>query len=198
MATQSVEDIATIVTTLVAVTGVIIAGMGLWTWKKQIRWQQGRGLAVGLLQSLRAVETQMRRRTDFSSLRYDETKPESQRLANHLDAHQRASEYLDELSQKIEKFDLFVSESLIVWGEDLSERVSELRDLEQTLKCAIRCGVEAINPGSKPRDRQASDELARDCWAEINGRVADCPKLGDKISDIRERLEKHLLAKGLK
>lgn len=51
MAAEALENFQVVVTSFVAVAGAAMAGLGLWTWKQQIRWQQGRGLAVNTMQS---------------------------------------------------------------------------------------------------------------------------------------------------
>lgn len=145
MASEGVENFQAIMVSAAAVAGSIIAGLGLWTWKQQIRWQQGRGLAVNTMQAFFAfkrIALDSRRQVYFP---FREGIPETELLKLSVDAWSRATEYCAKLELAHTNFESKIAEAMVVWGDDFEGLSRIVSDVEHIARSTALTGAASID-----------------------------------------------------
>ena len=175
-----------------------VAWYGLAAWKAQSRWQQGRGLAVNLLQSFNAVKRHMLLVLRMRGPRYTDELPSSEKDEIAKRNWELASEFCNQLEEKMQSFEAFALEAKIVWGDDLSFVTIELFDLTHLIRSATLSSAAALNPSVPNSQRQQNASTAEDFWGEIFGYSQDRVGLSKRVHDLGQRLELLLLAKELR
>ena len=140
------EIITSLLTTIAALGAVVVAVKGLNTWKSQIDFQQGRGLAVNLLQKFHEVKRKMEGFRTIGRPRYDDRLAVEVRTASFNSYADFAETFFDELTLALTEFERCCLEARIIWGVDFKVTISDLHDLEHRLKGAILSGANAMNP----------------------------------------------------
>jgi hypothetical protein len=197
MATEGVENFQAILVSLAAVAGSAIAGMGLWTWKQQIRWQQGRGLAVNTLQAFFA----------FKRISMDVTKHRFSRAGDDASADEllalfntqwaSAKEYCDRLEDSHINLEKHIAEAIIVWGDDFRSFLNEIADVAHIARSNILTGAASFDPRRSLSDRIQSSALYQAFNDDVHGANEDRISLGDRLARAQKGLETILLSKRL-
>jgi hypothetical protein len=190
-------DLSSFILTLVSVVGVYIAWQGLTTWKKQIRWEQGRGLAVNLLQSFFVTKQHMFQTLEFGMPSYDENRPLEELVSSLKATEVRVFLHLEELRSDLSDFNKFCAEALIVWDENFEEILSAMRDIEHQVRSALLCGLGAMNPKSKKFERGQSSTTAYMFWSDIRGFEEGVGSMGERLELLQKQLVKKLKAREL-
>lgn len=180
-----------------AVAGAVAAWVGLTTWKTQIRWQQSRGVAVGLLRSFGSVKDHMLRFNEFSRPNFENTRGSELNQSIYEQKIEVADRYFNQLRERIEDFRSHTSEAKIVWNEDMSSFVVSLKDFEHTLKGAIFCSAQAINPRSTVFQRNQNSGTAEEFWSEIYGIDGNTENLGARLAAVQKQLEEKITQRNL-
>lgn len=198
MATEGAENFSVVVSAIAASAAVFVGWLGLNTWQTQIRWQQGRGLAVNLLQSLRVVRLQASRSFELVTPNYDERSPIEERRSLLEAVASRTDEYLVDLRKNLDDFERLSSEAMVVWGESFETILMDLRDIEHDLRGVLMSGVAALNPDVPAFQRNQNSRTAHEIWDEIRNPRDESRNFSKKLIGIQAELEQRLTAKKLR
>lgn len=189
MASESVANFQAVVMTLAAVAGAAIAGLGLWTWKQQNRWQQGRGLAVNLMQSFFELQMALNdtRRLSFSKI--EDSLSDDEKSVAAQAAWQRAKDHDEKLNQAFRVFQRYVAEAIVVWNEDLSEIMTELIELKHIGSSLVLTGAATFDPNRKINERIASSTLFSAFHEDFWGTPDDRRGVAGRLAELETKLK---------
>lgn len=194
---ETLQSIQSMVTTLAALVGVGIAWLGLSTWKQQIRWQQGRGLAVNTMQSFFEFKQVV---LDFPKIyyfQYVKEASEARRLEAHGAALEQATAYCDKLEKAYTKFGSYIAESIIVWDDDFEDIQNRVSDIEHIVRSAVLTGVAAMNPKISPSERDSVTSLHQTWKSDFFGVNEEKRSVGLMLAEVQEIIHKTLKQKKL-
>ncbi len=197
MSESGLENFASVVTVVAAFLGVVIAGIGLWTWKQQIRWEQGRGLAVGTLQSFFELKRTMLEVRKLGFPKYKKDQLEQIRIELAREAWRSATDYCERMNVKVQAFEKNTAAAFIVWDEDFQDVMGKVLDVEHIIRSAVLSAAAAINPEVAEHQRQQSSSAAQDFIADIYGTNEERHSIGDSLLEIQKVIEEKLKQKRL-
>lgn len=195
--TEGVENFQAIVVSLAAIAGSVIAGMSLWTWKQQIRWQQGRGLAVNTLQAFFAFKRIALDVRKQNSPALDESKSEEELIASAEGSWDRANTYCENLEQALITLEKQIAEAMVVWEDDFKDFMSEIAEVEHIARSTVLTGAASIDPRRPRSSRVQSSSLHEAFKSDVYGINSERIGLGERLSKAQMRLQTILYAKRL-
>jgi hypothetical protein len=166
---DGLTNFTNIVTVLAAFGGVVIAGFGLWTWKEQIRWQQGRGLAVSLLQAIAQIRRRVTTFHEMANPLFVEDHKREFQTSSYEDSLQLVTEELSRLEEEITHLERHSMEALILWRQPLSEVCHGVRDIQRDISSAWMTALSGVNPKVVEGQRKESQLLGYDLLRSLRG-----------------------------
>ena len=197
MGLGSLQDIQSIVTSLAAVVGVRLAWLGLSAWKQQIRWQQGRGLAVNTMQSFFEFKRVVLAFQKVGYFQYEKESSEERRLEALRAADERATSYCETLEKAYTKFESYIAEAIIVWEDDFEDIQNRIVDIEHIVRSCVLTGVAAINPNVPAHRRETSMSLHQAFQSDFFGINEERRSVGMMLADVQLIIQKTLKQKKL-
>lgn len=189
MATEAFENFQAVVTSLAATGAAYVAWLGLNTWKKQLRWQEGRGLAADILQTFQASKRAL---NDFRSIgrpQYDDL-ADSNTRQQKAEVYSKAVEnYLTDLSEKIIAFERRCIEAKVLWRIDLSFASNELNDLKHIVNGGMRSAAAALYPEATKSARESHWSAAEQFFGIMWGYNRDEPSMSARIVEVEQKVD---------
>ncbi|MCX7286589.1 MAG: hypothetical protein NTW20_03245 [Rhodobacterales bacterium] len=195
--TQLLETIPSIVTALAAVIGLRIAWLGLSTWKQQIRWQQGRGLAINLLQAFFEFQDRVIEVRRFTYSNPDNTVSDAEKVAMSQETWNRAKEHDEKLAVAYSMFQKSVAEAIVVWKEDFREIMSDLQEVKHIASSLVLTGAASADPKRTKSARSASSTLYQAFSGDFYGTSEDRRGIGGRLADIESKIREKIDLQGL-
>jgi hypothetical protein len=181
-----------------AAGGAVAAFIGLNTWKKQIRWEQGRGLAIRLLHTFNNVQRQISRVLEFP-------RPNHNGILGLLSTEEQFAElkasfdiYRARLRNELDDFENMCSEAFLVWGVNFQEVSEPLREIERQIVILLHETQAAHDPDSHDQHKVRMAESANELWDDVWGVNAERKSITSEMAALRLELEKILQAKKLR
>jgi hypothetical protein len=198
-APEVVTSFGTLLAGVAACVGVFIAGVGLTTWKRQIKWQEERTVAKSLFVALRKRHEAIKHiRNPFGwSDEYElpeNSVPEHQKKWKGTELkYQKRWDKLVEVRQEFYPLEL---EGLAYWGDVFDAHCKLLKQKETDLLIAIQEYIESQEPGFSRSEYFGSQEEAnqnRDVVRAGGSRDQFGPEYTNLVQDLevylREKLE---------
>jgi hypothetical protein len=174
------------VTALAAFGGVVIAALGLLTWKDKIKWEQGRGLAKSLLVSANKVRTLARSvKSEFHFLSDGNANLEDQE-ERHDSLAKRVEKFVLDFDEAINDFEQYTVEAKLLWKASFREPISEFRDVSHTIRSYLYSGLRSVDPRAKHSARHASVNDHSDFHPKIYGHDSIYKQLEAIITDVEK------------
>jgi hypothetical protein len=151
---EGLQNFSTVITTLAAVGAVYVAWMGLRTWKAQIEWEQGRGLAKALLVSANKIRTLARAVRSEFFFQHNQTAGSSDQEKRHKDLTSRVLDYVAEFDEAVDDFERHTVEAKLLWRASFDEPLSEFRDIAHTVRSYLYSGLGSASPLASEQERQ--------------------------------------------
>jgi hypothetical protein len=189
VASLGAENFSLVINSLAGAGAVYVAWLGVSTWKNQIRWQQGRGLAARLLQSFGAVFTAFQSMRDLGYPYDMKHIPESDRQKNFDDLSQKVLKKLEHLETAICKFEYEAAEAWVVWEKSFQPFAHEVREIKHDFRIAWYRGLEGMNPKLTESQREQIMLSAGDQFRELYGHDLKGKSALGKMKDLKAQLE---------
>jgi hypothetical protein len=189
VASLGAENFSLVINSLAGAGAVYVAWLGVSTWKTQIRWQQGRGLAARLLQSFGAVFTAFRNIRAFDYPGNMKQIRESDRQKNFDDLSHAVLKELEHLETAICKFEYEAAEAWVVWEKSFEPFAHEIREIQRDFRVAWDMGLRSVNPEVIEHQREQIALMARDLCMELYGHDLKSKGALGKMNDLKARLE---------
>lgn len=195
--THLFETLPSIVTALAAVVGLRIAWLGLSAWKQQIRWQQGRGLAVNLLQAFFEFQDRVNESRRFAFSMPQDTMSEAEKIVMSQQVWNLANEHDQKLNLAYGVFQKCVAEAIVVWNEEFGEIVSELQEVKHISSSLVLTGAASVDPRRTQNARSASTTLYQAFIGDFYGTPEDRRGVGGRLAAIQSKIKAKIDQQGL-
>jgi hypothetical protein len=167
MTAEAWSAVANWIVAAAASVAAVTAWKGLNTWKEQIQWEQGRGLAKSLLVSANQIRTQARAvRADFFFQR-DQSGSQEDELVRFSGLQERVVRYVASFDESVNQFEQHTVEAKLLWKASFDEPLSELRDVAHTVRSYLYSGLGSVNPLVKEFDRRQATSAHTDFHPRI-------------------------------
>lgn len=133
-----ISDITSIVLTLAAVFGAVIAAVGLWTWRYKLHGQADFDLARSVLRGVYELHNEIRQIRNIFSSEFPNTQYER-------------------LNKKASELDLALLEAKILWGDKLQDCKETLKDCLSILRLALIRHAPSQKQGSSYTEKQIQE-----------------------------------------
>ena len=191
-AADLLDGLPSIVTSLAAVVGLRVAWLGLSTWKQQIQWEQGRGLARSLLVSANAIRTRAREvRTEFF-FQLNQTAPPEAQSEWHNNLQERVVNFVSSFEAAVDQFEQHTVEAKLLWKASFDEPLADLRHIAHVVRSYLYSGLGSVHPRAKEHDRRQSAGVHVDFHSEIYSQDNIYLKLNVAISKIEKIIASEL------
>ena len=188
MATEGVENFQAIVVSIAAFSASVIAGMGLWVWKQQQRWQRGRGVAIDLLMAANKILNSARQvRQDFAFFD-DERKSMEERRARFDYLRMRTEVLLSRLKEELEVFEETSIEAELIWDISFREQTSCFRDAEHSIRSYLLCGLAMISTDAGQFERNQNRKSYNEFYSDIYGHESIFRGMNEAIDSLKAKI----------
>ncbi|NUB45991.1 hypothetical protein GEU84_016455 [Fertoebacter nigrum] len=141
---ETLANLTNTITAIAAIGGVVVACRGLRTWKHQILWQQGRGLAVSLVISANKIRLKALTVQSEFAFHYDEARPLQESQFNKLATDVRA--FVADLDSLVDELEGLSVEAKLMWDVSFDEVISVFRDSAHSIRGYVFGGIGSISP----------------------------------------------------
>ena len=191
-ASEGIANFTATIGAIVPIVALYIAWLGLNTWKAQIRWQQGRGLAVSLLQSLGAIRRSIEKLKTFGYPTYDGRKDIAERERLFEAKSGLVLPELDRLEDAVKAFEHQSAEALILWNNEFSDISSVCWDLQYEAKSACMSGLNAMDPKLRQHERENHFQDAGDMLQCLRGHKPEGVSATARVKELESQLLRDL------